>query len=111
MVILKTESDELKIITKELESWKNNDQIGGDKEVAAQRILDAFKNKNSSLDLSGLGLKTLPDCFHHLHELKMVNLSDNRLTYLPPSLLKNSFLRELNIIGNTYRLLALKFPK
>ena len=83
-------------------SWKQKE--------AARRILEAARSHSPVLNLTELGLETLPDCFHHLHELKMVNLSHNRLTYLPPSLLKNSSLRELNIIGNTDRLLALKFP-
>lgn len=55
--------------------------FGENREIAANRILDAYKNKHDSLDLSKLNLISLPeDVLSELTDLETLNLSDNRLT-------------------------------
>lgn len=64
---------------------------------AAQRIKDARKKKRLTLDLSSLGLTTLPDCIGKLPKLKTLRLNDNELTNLPESV-NNIF--TVNVTGN-----------
>lgn len=82
---------------KQLQDWVDT---GGapleNRADAAQRIKDARRKKRSRLDLSGLGLTTLPDCFAELPALRMLRLNDNQLTQLPESVNKISVVNVTN---------------
>ena len=53
---------------------------------AEDKIAAALKKDSSKLDLSGLGLETLPESLGQLKNLQQINLSQNQLSSLPESL-------------------------
>lgn len=79
---------------KELDQWRANEP-SAQKDVAYQRILDAFKSKGSWLDLQGLGLHTLPPCIGRL-KLTGLYLSENQFRSLPKEI---GHLRDIEIIS------------
>lgn len=52
------------------------------RDVAAQKILEAYTRKNSTLDLSNSGLTSLPSCLSRLSIVDL-GLKNNRLSHLP----------------------------
>ena len=82
----------------QLQEWVNE---GGapleNRTEAARRINDARRKKRLALDLSSLGLTTLPDCIGKPPMLKTLKLNDNQLTRLPESV-KN--ISVVNVTGN-----------
>ncbi len=67
-----------------LKEWNG----GAQTEIAKSRIISCYLNHSTSLDLSNLGLSSLPDCLNTL-AIRSLNCSHNRLTTLsplPPSL-------------------------
>lgn len=73
-------------------------------------LYPALKHWNFSrqlvyIDLSGLGLKHLPECVGFLSELTVLMVSNNRLLSLPCSLGSLSGLRSLNVAQNNLKTL------
>jgi len=73
------------LFKKELARWLccASASEGSGRQVAAERIADAFKNHASALQLSGLRLKSLPECLHRLKTVQQLHLDNNCLTKLP----------------------------
>ncbi|MFL9989004.1 NEL-type E3 ubiquitin ligase domain-containing protein [Paraburkholderia sediminicola] len=66
---------------------------------AAAKIRICYKTHSSKLDLSGLGLTSLPDCLHLIHRVTNLSLSRNRLRALPECL---GSLRNLELLDLSY---------
>ncbi len=73
--------------------------IGQTKE-AERRIEDCAKETATELDLSGLGLKRLPESMQTLRHVQKLELSRNLFVTLPDWLRRFSRLRELQLWGN-----------
>lgn len=67
---------------------------------AERRIEAAFRKKEVTLDLSRLGLTSVPDSLGKLERLEILFLYDNRLTSLPESLGQMHMLGALFLFGN-----------
>ena len=67
---------------------------------ALKRIEKARKARDTELDLSELGLKTLPPEIGQLSSLQSLDLQDNQLATLPDSLGQLSSLQSLDLHGN-----------
>jgi Leucine-rich repeat (LRR) protein len=70
-----------------------------------KRIEEARRTGAVDLDLSDLGLQSLPESIGRLAQLRNLQLYNNRLTALPESIGQLTELRELNLLNN--RLTAL----
>lgn len=68
---------------------------------ALQRIEEAAATGASELDLSGLGLESLPPEIGQLANLTTLSLGGNLLTALPPEIGQLTHLTYLNIDGTT----------
>jgi internalin A len=68
--------------------------------IAEARIQKALKNRETSLDLSSLGLTELPESLAQLSQLKKLYLYNNQFTSLPESLARLSQLQALNLDDN-----------
>jgi len=84
--------------------WERNEMRHGNTRVNVDkvktRILQAINNKQTRLDLSGLGLKTVPP-LHGLGKLIDLDLGDNQLTTLEPDTFNGlSNLEKLNLHNN-----------
>ena len=69
-------------------------------EIAEARIQGALGEQAGRLDLSELGLTSLPESLGKLSGLQTLYLSGNQLTSLPESLGKLSGLQKLDLSGN-----------
>jgi internalin A len=69
-------------------------------ESAQRLIAEARSSNGDSLDLSGLGLTTLPQEVNSLTMLRGLELSDNRLASLPPEIGLLTSLRSLELGNN-----------
>ncbi|MBI3174981.1 MAG: GTP-binding protein [Chloroflexi bacterium] len=69
-------------------------------EVAIGRIEEAMKDGRTTLDLSGLGIKALPDEIKSLSNLISLNISKNHLTVFNESFWFLTSLQELNLREN-----------
>ena len=67
---------------------------------ALKRIEEARKTRDTSLDLSGLGLETLPPEIGQISSLQTLTLYGNQLATLPDSLGQLSSLQKLYLHGN-----------
>ena len=67
---------------------------------AERRIGKAKREGAVELDLSGLGLRVLPNALIQLTELQSLNLSNNRLTSLPNSFGRLTQLQWLDLHNN-----------
>lgn len=67
---------------------------------ALQKIEEAKRSGSADLDLSGLGLATIPDSLAQLTNLQTVELRRNRLTAIPESLAHLSKLEHLSLSNN-----------
>jgi HEAT repeat protein len=67
---------------------------------AQARIQQALRTRDTTLDLSDLGLTAVPDSLRDLTHLTVLNLMGNRLTTLPDWLAELTELVELNLEGN-----------
>jgi Leucine-rich repeat (LRR) protein len=67
---------------------------------AMERIEQARCNGDTVLDLSGLGLTTLPETLGKLTALQRLYLSKNQLTSVPEVLGKLTKLRVLDLVNN-----------
>jgi hypothetical protein len=68
--------------------------------VAERRIAEAMRRGSRSLDLHGLGLRSLPQSLFNLVQLEELHLSLNELAELPESLAELSRLRKLYLSMN-----------
>lgn len=67
----------------------------------AQRAIElASRERSDTLDLHGLGLKTLPPLTTGLRSLRRLDLSGNRLRTLPTELWQLAHLKKLDLSGN-----------
>lgn len=65
-----------------------------------KRIKHARRYSRSTLNLRGLGLKTLPDCIDKLPKLKTLILNKNHLSELPESVGQLKLLERLELCNN-----------
>ncbi|MES2832702.1 MAG: NEL-type E3 ubiquitin ligase domain-containing protein [Pseudomonadota bacterium] len=83
-----------RLFEKELARWLNgvstasrssSTSAGEDanRQEAANRIVSAYKNQSRALQLSGLNLKSLPNCLSQLKNLEYLYVDNNCLTRLP----------------------------
>jgi len=72
---------------------------------AERRVRAAIKGRSLSLDLSRLGLSTLPDSLRQLSQLQELNLDGNQLTALPDWLGQLIQLQRLNLGFNQLTML------
>ncbi len=79
---------------RELKKWAQND---ANRQEAAKRILRCKNENDSSLDLSGLGLTSLPKVIGDLTHLESLNLNKNQLTALPETFGNLTRLKRLNL--------------
>ena len=78
----------------------------GNVQEAKRRIVHCFDNSTTNLDLSGLGLSTLPDGIQYLKHLRGLNLKDNKMDSLPHSMGNLKQLEVLNLENNGIRSLS-----
>ncbi|HHR6407007.1 TPA: NEL-type E3 ubiquitin ligase domain-containing protein [Providencia alcalifaciens] len=90
-----TSSQELKSLWRD---WSNNGEPGENREIAYKRLHDCMKRKARYLDLSDLGLKTLPTMLPTC--VKSLHLANNNLEEFPPAILALKNIMELNISSN-----------
>ena len=64
------------------------------------RILDCYKNKSKSLDLSACALDSIPTGVESLTHLEKLDLHSNKLISLPPNLSNLKELKELDCSNN-----------
>lgn len=87
-----------------LDSWAKDSDVLGNKAEAVKIIKEAFEKRSTQLDLSKLGLTSLPSCIGNLKELEKLDLSDNKLYSIPKEIGGLSNLKELivrsNILGS-----------
>ncbi|MFI4918778.1 MAG: leucine-rich repeat domain-containing protein [Legionellales bacterium] len=104
-----------------LRQWVAQATAGEHRDLAEQQIRDCILNRSHTLDLSHLGLKSLPESFDCLHvdklllnnnqlttlpdwvfDLGLTSLSAqfNQITELPKAIAKLSILEELNLQNN-----------
>ena len=69
---------------------------------AERRIRVALKEKSTTLDLSALGLESLPESLGHLIHLQELALINNKLTTLPEWLGLLTDLQVLFLISNQF---------
>ncbi len=69
-------------------------------DVAAERIAEALSTGATTLDLSRLGLPTLPEAIGQLQQLQDLDLARNQLTVLPESIGQLKQLQSLDLDSN-----------
>jgi hypothetical protein len=79
----------------DLELWASIGKRDEKRHEAMQRIKEAYENHHRELDLSYLGLKTLPEFIGNLRVLTGLDVSENHLEHLPESI---SQLKALSIL-------------
>ena len=72
----------------------------GTRSIVKDRIRESLERKNPALDLSGLGIESLPTDIARLIHLEKLDLSDNRLADLPASIGQLTGLRRLDLSNN-----------
>lgn len=84
----------------DLRAWASAATRGEDRFEAVRRIESCAQTKATVLDLSSLGLASLPPHIGELQHLKQLDLAYNRLTQLPHGLGRLSGLNDLWCAGN-----------
>ncbi len=95
-----------------LQKWverAEDSQESAARRAAAQHIAKAMNEDSQELNLSGLGLKTLPYEIAHLQRLQKLDASGNALTSIPKRFFSMPNLRELDLSRN--QLTQLDFPE
>lgn len=88
--------------------WKNNEPVQRYiwKAFTLERQVEKLKNymdtKKKSLDLSRMGLKTLPAGIYELADLEYLNLSNNALTTIPQKIKKLKKLLRVEVVSNNF---------
>lgn len=85
--------------------WKRLDgvschQTGEPLQLEFKQLIEDHFSKKPNIDLSNLGLKTLPPQISLFKHAKSLNLSGNELHLLPPELQRLPYLETLDISGN-----------
>ncbi|MES2344689.1 MAG: leucine-rich repeat domain-containing protein [Chlamydiota bacterium] len=70
------------------------------RKILSTCILKAFDERWPGLNLSKLELSSLPDCFHHLQHLEVLDLSNNRIKVIPDSIYQLKNLKNLYLHNN-----------
>lgn len=84
----------------ELKVWIGKGAPTEQRAAAAKLIEDALRFSRSTLDLSGLRLKTLPACIENLSMLETLKLNKNRLSDLPENIGQLKWLKRLELRHN-----------
>ena len=92
----------------DLEIWLHDPRITGDKMEAKKRILTAFTQKHTTLNLRELQLTSLPPTFSHLTDLQILDLSYNHLTALTAEIGQLTQLQQLDLGCNEFTSLPAK---
>ncbi len=96
-----------------LQEWANDlnldDEEKKGREVAQIRIIEAEKPNQESLDLSDLGLTSLPEMIGSLTWLKRFDLDKNRLQTFPKSFSELTLLESLDLSNNLLETLPESF--
>ncbi|CAF5174343.1 unnamed protein product, partial [Rotaria magnacalcarata] len=82
-----------------LEAWKEPETFA-DVIEAKERIVDCFKQRLDSLNLSFLYLSTLPDVFDGMQHVHYLSIDNNYFSEIPRFLTKLTSLKRLNISSN-----------
>ncbi|CAF1633130.1 unnamed protein product [Rotaria magnacalcarata] len=82
-----------------LEAWKEPETFA-DIIEAKERIVDCFKQRLDSLNLSFLYLSTLPDVFDGMQHVHYLSIDNNYFSEIPWFLTKLTSLKRLNISSN-----------
>ena len=88
------------VIYNDLEVWLQDPNVTGNKIEAKKRILDAYEQKLTFLNLAGLDLSSLPPIFAHLTQLKKLDLGNNKLSSLPKEIGQLTELEEVHLGNN-----------
>lgn len=91
----KTPANEIRSLWK---NWSRNGKVGEHRDIAYQRLKDCMKRQARELDLSNLGLTSLPPILPTY--VDTLNLANNNLEELPSVILAQRNLVELNISSN-----------
>lgn len=87
-----------------LQMWLKNPEVKGKKIEAARKIVTCKDDVGSNLlNLSLMGLNSLPDCISEISHLQELDLSYNCLKSLPPTLKKLTRLSKLNLSNNAFK--------
>ena len=84
-------------------SWANDPSVKGNKQEACRRICEALENDSDNLDLSQLGLSSLPESIGELKKLKHFNADYNKIKTLPHSISKLTGLVTLQLYEKSNR--------
>lgn len=82
-----------------LEVWRDPEPLA-EVEEAKQKITHCFEQRSDSLDLSYLGLSTLPDVFDGMQHIHYLSIANNQFSEIPCFLTKLNSLKLLNISTN-----------
>ncbi len=90
------------LLEKELDSWCNQKEVSAteSRQGAVIRIRNCYGQKAAELNLSNLGLSSLPNCFRYLAHLTKIDLNYNQLGTLPESFGSLVNLKTLYLNGN-----------
>ncbi|CAF3436514.1 unnamed protein product, partial [Rotaria socialis] len=94
-----SESLNLQNFREALASW----DVGSLKQQVIKRFEDYLSGNIDYLNLSLLGLKTLPDAILRIPQLEIISLSDNCLKAFPKVLASCRCLEVLNLAGNYFK--------
>jgi len=87
-----------------LQAWVESAELGerGSRVKAMRKMIDARRNRNTTLLLQKLGLSSLPAQIAELTDLTNLNLGNNQLTTIPNSLLnpQEGLRRKINLESN-----------
>jgi Leucine-rich repeat (LRR) protein len=83
-----------------LDIWVFQAGEGEQRDVAKNKILECLRTASTILDLSHLGLTTLPEMIGSLSNLERLRLNNNQLTSLPETIGNLSKLKDLNLSIN-----------
>ncbi|CAF1383160.1 unnamed protein product [Adineta steineri] len=86
-------------IIKALEEWQDPEDYAQDLE-AKERIMDCYKQRSDTLDLSYLSLSTLPDAIGKMQHIEFLSIANNYFVEIPKILGNLTALRLLNVSNN-----------
>ena len=95
------------IFNKELQDWVEKGEESENRTKAAELIIQAYKYNSEKLDLSSLGLKSLPIVISQLTHVKSLTFSNNNLKTLPNVFENLPVLKTILLDNNPFK----HFPK